>query len=101
MATKRSLRVATEADAKPAEPVKPMTLIEAITSGTYVQILAAQRRQMVADLADANGPALAALHRQIALHSKEIAAIEAHAAGDEESSDDAEVEDGAFDASAV
>lgn len=101
MATKRTLRVATPADATPAEPVKPLTLVEAITSGTYVQILAAQRRQMVADLADANGPALAALHRQIALHSKEIASIEAHAAGDEESSNAAEVEDGKFNAASV
>lgn len=97
MADKR-LRVATEADAKPA---KPMTLGEAIESGTYVEILRAQRRQMVTDLSDANGPALAALHRQIALHSKEIAAIDAHAEGDEESADGTEVQDGTFDASAV
>lgn len=96
MAGKR-LRVATEADAKPA---KPMTLAEAIEGGTYVEILRAQRRQMVADLSDANGPALAALHRQIALHSKEIAAIEANV-DEQEASDAAEVEDGDFDASAV
>jgi len=97
MAAKPNLRVATEDDAKPA---KPLTLAEAIESGPYVEILRAQRRQMVADLANAAGPALAALHRQIALHSKEIAAIEAHGEDDEESAN-AEVEDGHFDASAV
>ena len=97
MAAKRALRVATEADAK---PVKPLTLAEAIELGTYVEILRAQRRQMVTDLSDASGPALAALHRQIALHSKEIAAIESND-DDEKAGENAEVEDGDFDASAV
>jgi len=97
MAAKRNLRVATQADAK---PVKSMTLTEAIDTGVYVDILRAQRRQMVADLSNANGPALAALHRQIALHSKEIAAIESNHE-DQEASEDAEVQDGDFDASAV
>jgi precorrin-6B methylase 2 len=97
MAAKRPLRVATEADAKPA---RPMTLSEAIESGTYVEILRAQRRQMVADVGEVTGPALAALHRQIALHSKEIAAIDANDE-DQEASESAEVQDGDFDASAV
>lgn len=96
MAAKRSLRVATEADAK---PVKPMTLSEAVESGTYVEILRAQRRQMVADVKEANGPALAALHRQIALHSKEIAALDA--AADQEAAEHVEVADEAFDAEAL
>ena len=96
MAAKRTLRVATEADAKPA---KPLTLAEAIDSGTYLEILKAQRRQMVADVKDANGPALAALHRQIALHSKEIAALDT--AADQEAAEDAEVADEAFDAEAL
>jgi hypothetical protein len=93
----KRLRVATEADAKPAVP---QTLAQAVESGTYVEILRAQRRQMVNDLSNATGPALAALHRQIALHSKEIAAIDAHDA-DEEADDAAEVEDGDFDAASV
>lgn len=96
MAAKRSLRVATAADAKPA---KPLTLAEAVESGTYLQVLEAQRRQMVRDVADATGPALAALHRQIALHSKEIAALQAEA--NQEAAEDAEVSDEAFDAQAL
>lgn len=96
MAAKRSLRVATPADALPA---KPMTLAEAVESGTYLEILKAQRRQMVADVKEANGPALAALHRQIALHSKEIAALDS--AAEQEAAEDAEVADEAFDAEAL
>ena len=96
MASKSALRVATEDD----KPPKALTLAEAVESGTYVEILRAQRRQMVTDVGGASGPALAALHRQIALHSKEIAAIEANDA-DEEKIESAEVEDGDFDASAV
>lgn len=96
MAATRALRVATEADAKPP---KPLTLAEAIESGTYLEILRAQRRQMVADVKDATGPALAALHRQIALHSKEIAALDV--AAQQEAAEDAEVEDEAFDAEAL
>lgn len=96
MAAKRNLRVATEADAKPA---KPLTLAEAVESGTYLQILEAQRRQMVRDVAETTGPALAALHRQIALHSKEIAALQAEA--HQEAAEDAEVSDEAFDAEAL
>jgi len=96
MAAKRTLRVATEADVKPA---KPLTLAEAVESGTYLEILQAQRRQMVKDVADAVGPALAALHRQIALHSKEIAALQA--AAKEEAAEDGEVADEAFDAAAI
>lgn len=89
------LRVATEADT----PTKPKTLLEAVESGTYLEILVAQRRQMVSDLSDANGPALAALHRQIALHSKEIASLQASA--DQEAAENGDIPDAAFDASAV
>ena len=98
MAAKRTLRVATEADAKPA---RPLTLLEAVATGSYLEILKAQRLQMIADVAAEKGPALAALHRQIAMHSKEIAALEANAEGDEESKNAAEVEDGDFDAASV
>lgn len=98
MAAKRSLRVATEADAK---PTKPKSLAETVAEGgSYVDILRAQRLEMIRDVRDEKGPARAALHRQIALHSKEIAAIEAND-DDQETSEGAEVEDGDFDASAV
>ncbi|WP_374457722.1 hypothetical protein [Nocardioides sp.] len=80
-ATKTNLR-AVPPDEPPPEPDPPkvQTLLEAIESGVYLDILKAQRRQMVADLKGASGPALAAMHRQIALLSKEIAALEAEAA---------------------
>lgn len=94
----KRLRVASEADT-PTPSTPPKTLIEAVESGTYLEILVAQRRQMVTDLSDANGPALAALHRQIALHSKEIASLKA--AAEQEASEDGDVPDQAFDASAV
>lgn len=95
MAAKRSLRVATDADA----PAKPKTLAEAVESGTYLEVLVAQRRQMVTDVANATGPALAALHRQIALHSKEIAGLQA--AAKEEADESAEVPDAPFDSEAI
>lgn len=67
MATKR-LRVASAEDA----PAKPKTLLEAIEAGDYLEILAAQRRDIVAAIPNTQGPALAALHRQLSLISKEI-----------------------------
>ena len=96
MARKPALRVATDADVK---PIRPASLSEAVESGTYLQILEAQRRQMVRDVAAATGPALAALHRQIALHSKEIAALQVEAK--QEASEDAEVEDESFGSEAI
>lgn len=88
------LRVATEADA-----VKPKTLAEAVDGGTYLEILVAQRREMIRDVRDVTGPAKAALHRQISLTSKEIAALQAEA--EQEASEDAEVADEAFDTEAL
>lgn len=86
-------------DEKPVKPVKPLTLDEAVENGSYLDILKAQRRQMVTDLASTTGPALAALHRQIALHSKEIAALEV--AANQEAAESVEVADEAFDAEAL
>jgi hypothetical protein len=99
VATKRvPLRVATEADVKP-EKVKPKTLAEAIEEGSYLEILVAQRREMIRDVREVTGPAKAALHRQIALTSKEIAALQAEA--DQEAAEDAEVPDEVFDTEAL
>ena len=56
-----------------------MSLDEAIQSGDYLEILRAQRRDIVKSLPDGRGPAKAALHRQLALISKEIQALEARA----------------------
>jgi hypothetical protein len=73
---KRPLRVATEAD---ATPKKPLTLVDAIESGDYREILLAQRREIASSLPDEKGPAKAALHRQLSLISKEIEALDAAA----------------------
>lgn len=90
-------------DEKPEKPEKPkpLSLVEAVDGDDYLAILIAQRREMVRDVRDEKGPAKAALHRQIALHSKEIAALQAAAA--EEAAEDAEgaTNDEDFDASAI
>lgn len=92
----KRLRVATESDA----PKKPLSLAEAAEGDDYLAILVAQRREMIRDVADVQGPAKAALHRQIALHSKEIAALQA--AASEEAAENAEaLEDEAWDAEAL
>jgi len=100
-ARKTHLREVAAGEAPP-EPAKPKTLAQAIESGTYLEILCAQRRQMVSDLANANGPALAALHRQIALHSKEIEALEAASSEEADGANrDVSTERRSFDASAI
>ena len=75
MAATKRLRVATDKDAPP----KPKTLVEAIEGGDYREILLAQRREIAASLPDEKGPAKAALHRQLALISKEIETLDASA----------------------
>lgn len=54
-----------------ASPRK-LSLKQAIESGSYLEILLAQRRDIVAALSEAKGPAAAALHRQLSLLSQEI-----------------------------
>lgn len=97
-AARKPLR-AVSPDEKP-ELTKPKSMIETVESGgTYLDILIAQRLEMMRDVKDVTGPAKAALHRQIALHSKEIAALQA--AAKEEAAEDGEVADEAFDATAI
>lgn len=55
----------------------PPTLAQAIEDGDYLEILRAQRREAVRDLPHLTGQAKSAMHRQIMLLSKEIAALEA------------------------
>jgi len=98
MAARKPLR-AVAPDEKAPELVKPKTLVEAVESGTYLEILVAQRRQMVDDVKDTTGPALAALHRQIALHSKEIAGLQA--AAEQEASESDEAADEPLDAASL
>ncbi len=81
---------------------KPPTLNEAIESGDYLEILRAQRRDIVASLPEEKGPAKAALHRQLAIISKDIQALEAKKAqADQEDSEGVVVEDEAWDAEAL
>jgi hypothetical protein len=92
-----SLR-AVEPGEKPG-PVKVLSLSEAIESGDYLQILLAQRREIVRDLPDEKGPAKAAMHRQLSMLSKEIEALASRESDEAEGG--ANVEDGKFDAQAI
>lgn len=96
----RPLRAVTDADIPPAEPKTPMTLDQAIESGNYLEILLAQRREIVTSLPEEKGPAKAALHRQLSLISKEIQALEA-SAKQEAIENGGPVEDEAWDAEAI
>ncbi|GGF39024.1 hypothetical protein [Williamsia phyllosphaerae] len=101
MAVKRS-HVRVVAPGEQAVPAKVLSLNEAIESGDYLEILRAQRRDIVSSLPDERGPAKAALHRQLALISKEIQALEAR--GAQAAREDAEgvaVDDEAWDAEAL
>ncbi|WGL50650.1 hypothetical protein P5P86_11810 [Nocardioides sp. BP30] len=57
------------------KPVK--SLVDAIEHGSYEDVLVWQRKEAVKSLATLGGPALAAMHRQIAQLSKEIESIRA------------------------
>lgn len=72
---RRSLR-AVGPDDVPSEPEKPLTLVEAVETGDYRKILIAQRREIALSLPDEKGPAKAALHRQLSLIAKELAAMD-------------------------
>ena len=89
---------AVEPDEQPSQK-KVMTLAQAVESGEYVEILLAQRREIVAALPDEKGPAKAALHRQLSLLSKEIEALLTQAK--EEAEDAAEIPDEAWDEEAI
>lgn len=58
-------------------PTRPKTLIEAVETGDYREILIAQRREIASSLPDEKGPAKAALHRQLSLIAKELSALDA------------------------
>ena len=63
------------ADIRALPTVEGPTLAQAVSTGSYLDILLAQRRSIVEALPDQRGPATAALHRQLTLLSKEIEAI--------------------------
>lgn len=86
-----------------AKAEKPLTLTEAVETGDPLKIALAQRRDIVSKLADASGPAAAALHRQLSLTSKEIDELTAAAKvreADEGTADGFDGDEG-FDASAI
>ncbi len=100
MAARKTPLRAVKANEKSTAAVKPKTLAEAAETGDYLEILIAQRREMIRDVKETTGPAKAAMHRQIALHSKEIAALQA--AAEQEANESAEAaDDEAFDAAAL
>ena len=85
--------------AEPKPRVKPKSLADAIEGDDYLEVLIAQRREMVRDVKDEKGPAKAAMHRLIAMLSKEITALQVAAA--EEEAESVDVADEAFDAEAL
>jgi hypothetical protein len=90
--------------AVPVEPVKakPMTLAEAVESGDYLEILRAQRREIVEALPTVAGPAKAAMHRQLSIVSKEIQQLELKAKAEQEAPNADEDENGpSWDADAI
>lgn len=94
---KRGALSAVPDDAPPPKPPAPMTLEQAIESGTYLDVLEAQRRQCAKDLKSAGGPAAAALHRQMFLLTERIEALRAEAREQAAQDDDANEADEPFD----
>ena len=95
MAARKPLRAVTPDE----KPTRRKTLVEAVDGGDYRDILVAQRFEIAAAIPDEKGPAKAALHRQLALLSKEIEALQLKDAEDNDGG--AGVDDEGFDAEAV
>lgn len=95
------LRAVKEDETAPQPPPKPKTVTEAAASGTTRDLLVAMRDRIAVAVENPNTPArdLAALTKRLSETVKEIEAIDAR--HNDESAPGAEVEDGAFDASAV
>jgi hypothetical protein len=96
-ARKTALR-AVGADEKPAAK---KTLVEAAECGDYRELLVAQRMDIARSLQnpETQGPARAALHRQLGLIAREIRELDE--AATEEAAENGPTADEAFDASAV
>src|SRR5881409_2652589 len=99
MAAKKAPLSVVKPGEAPVRPAKPKTLAEAVEGGVYLEILVAQRREIAQALPAEKGPAKAALHRQLSILAKEIAALEL--AADEEASEHDVTPDEAFDAAAL
>ena len=93
---RKPLRVVQENEVKP----RPKTLAEAVKSGTYREILVAQRAEIAQSIPDEKGPAKAALHRQLFLIASAIEQMDARVA--EEGAVDGDLpEDEAWDGEAI
>lgn len=88
MARQAPLRTVKPGEKPPAARKRPLTLAQAIESGTYLDILEAQRREIARDIKGEKGPAKAAMHRQLALLSKEIEELKVKALEDVDDDDD-------------
>lgn len=77
MAAQKAPLRAVEAGEVPATPPRLLSLVDAVEGGDYLQILLAQRREIARSIPEEKGPAKAALHRQLSIIAKDIAAIEA------------------------
>jgi hypothetical protein len=100
MPAKRTALRAVEPDEAPPVPAKPLTLEEAAAAGDTLAELKDMRRLNARLMSNPNisGRDFAALSRRHMEIGREIEAIEAR---NSEESEDAEVEDGAFDADAI
>ena len=74
--TAKRMRVVGPDEVSAPKPRPTMTLAEAVDRGDYLEILKAQRRAIVRSLPGEKGPAQAALHRQLAMISKDIEGLE-------------------------
>ncbi|MCS6570317.1 hypothetical protein NYQ35_16040 [Curtobacterium flaccumfaciens pv. flaccumfaciens] len=100
MPTKRTQLRAVEPDEAPPAPKAPLTLEEAAAAGDTLAELKDMRRLNARLMSNPNisGRDFAALSRRHMEIGREIESIEAR---NSEESEDAEVEDGAFDAEAI
>lgn len=100
MPAKRTPLRAVEPDEAPPAPPKPLTLEEAAAAGDTLAELKDMRRLNARLMSNPNisGRDFAALSRRHMEIGREIESIEAR---NSEESEDAEVEDGAFDAEAI
>ena len=82
MATRKRPLRAVEAGEKPSARVFE-SLIDAVEHGTHLDVLIWQRRDVAEAIKTEKGPALAALHRQLTLLSKEIESLQDKQGDDE------------------
>lgn len=101
MTARRAPLRSVKADEKPAKPAHAKTVTQAAKDGTTRELLVATRDRIAVAVENPNTPArdLAALSKRLLETVREIEAIDAREA--EDGGAGAEVEDGAFDASAV